>query len=115
NELDYYSLKDKFVKSNAGVFDRGNHPRGLIKIAAEFFKRGANGFFVEPRHFALLDHLAFFVLRAACHCEHHRSGIFLILRHEEILNFCTAAEGEQQKTGRDWIERAAMTNLSDLQ
>src|SRR5205814_5395944 len=107
--LDCFPLTREFVKRNTGVFDGGDHRRSLIKIAAKFLKRGANGFFVESRYFALLDDFTLLILCARCDSEHHGSGIFLVLRHEQILNFCTASEGEQQDAGGDRIESAAVT------
>ena len=46
--------------------------------------------------------------------EFQRAGIFLVFTHEQVLNFCPASDGQQQQSGRDWIERAAMPNLFDL-
>ena len=45
----------------------------------------------------------------------HRADVFLVLAHEQILDFGSASEREQKQTGRNRIERSAMADLFDLQ
>ena len=114
--FDRFSLARQFVERNAALFDGGDHRRHLIKIAAEFLKRGANVAFIEwraPARSSMTSPSRSCVL--GCYPEHQRPRIFLVLAHEQILNFGSASEGEKEQAGRDRIERAAMADFLDLQ
>src|SRR5437667_9107889 len=112
--LDRFPLARQLVKRNSSMFDRGNHRRHLIKIAAKFFESSANCVVGKWRNLARLDNLAFAVMRrrgdSKCHC----AGVLLVFRHEEVLNFGTASQSQQKQTRRDRIECAAMADLFDL-
>src|SRR5438874_11486669 len=113
--LDRFSLAGKFVKGNSSVFDRRNHRRHLIKIAAKFFKGTANCVIGQSRNLARLDNVAFPVVRRRGDSERHCARVFLIFSHEKVLNFGASTKSQKKQTGRDRIECAAMADLLDLQ
>src|SRR4030095_12935510 len=94
--FDRFSLARELVKGNPGLFNRGNHWRGLIEIAAELFKCSADRSLFQRWHLATLDHFAVFVLCACFGPEHHCAGIFLVLGHEQVLNLCPPPKCEKK-------------------
>ena len=112
--LDDFSLPRQFVERHAALLDGRNHRRHLVKIAGVFFKRGAHVGIIQRRDGT------FFTISPALSCvsvddaEYHRPGIFLVLAHEQVLDFRSASERQKEQAGRDGIQRAAMSNLLDL-
>src|SRR6266404_1457156 len=113
--LDHFSLPRQFIKWDAAVFDGRNHGGHLVKIATKLFKGSANLIFIQRGNGPLIDHFSLSILCAGCDPEHERAGVFLVLAHEQILNLCAAPECEQEQTGGDGIERAAMADLFHLE
>ena len=113
--LDHFSLPRQLIKWDAAVFDRRNHWRHLVKIAAKLFKGGANLIFIQRGHRPLINHFSLSILRAGCDAERKRAGVFFVLAHEQVLDFRAAPEREQEQTGGDGIERAAMADFFHLE
>jgi len=113
--VDHFSLARQFIEGHTAMFFGRDHWRRLIKIAAEFFKGGANLIFIERRHVALIDDFALSILCACRHAEQQGARIFLVFAHQQILNFRPASQREQQETGRDRIEGPAMADFLDPQ
>jgi hypothetical protein len=83
------------------------------KIASKFLKRGANLIFIQRGNRSLFSHFTLSILGAGRYAEHKRSDVFLVFAHEQILNFRSAPQREQQQTSGDGIERAAMADFRD--
>jgi hypothetical protein len=111
--LNHFSLARKFVERYAAMFFCRDHRRHLMEIAAKFFKGGANLILIEWWHVALSDDFALSILRGGRHAEQQGPRIFLVFAHEQILNFRPAPKREQEQTGGDRIEGAAMADFLD--
>ena len=113
--FDGFSLAREFVEGNTPLLDGRDHWRHLIKITGVFFKRGADRGIIQWRHWTLFQRHTGAVLGISRYSQQHRAGVILVFAHEEILNFGSAPEGEQEQTGRDRIKRAAVPDLFYLQ
>src|SRR4029077_3710753 len=70
--LNHLSLAGQFVERHAAMFFGRNHRWHLIKIAAEFFKRGADFIFSEPGNRPLIDNFTLSILGAGRDAKHER-------------------------------------------
>ena len=59
--------------------------------------------------------LAIGVLAVGDFAEAQRADILLVLAHEEVLDFCSPADGDDQETGCEWVERAAVADFLGVQ
>jgi len=111
--LDHFSLARQFVERHSAMLFCRDHWRHLIEIAAKFFKGGPNLNLIERWHVALIDDFALSILGAGRHAEQQGPGIFLVLAHQQILNFRPASKREQQQAGGDRVEGATMADFLD--
>src|SRR6266404_6171701 len=109
------TLPCQFVKRNACVLFRRDHRGQLIKVAPEFFERCADGGLTDPRHVALIHDFTFSILRACRDSECERTGIFLILAHEQILDFGSTSDRQEKQAGSNRVECSAVAHFSDLE
>ena len=113
--LDHLALARQLVERHAALFDRRNHRRHLVEIAAEFFKGRPHLFLGQLRHRSFFEHLPARSWVSVVAPSDKRADVFLVLAHEQILDLRPAAEGENEQTGGDRVERAAMADLFDLE
>jgi hypothetical protein len=50
------------------------------------------------------------ILRPGGDAEEHGADVFLVLAHQQVLNFCAATNDNDQQPRRERIERAAMAD-----
>ena len=67
--LDHFSLARQFVERHAALFDRRNHRRHLVKIAANISQTRRERGLGQLRHGPLFDHLARAVLRVGRYAQ----------------------------------------------
>src|SRR6516165_6314739 len=102
----------QFIERNSIFLDGRHHGRHLVEVTVKFVEGGFNScrvdFAVVPR----LDNIAIPILTVCDLAELDAPNIFLVLRHQKVLDLCTASENDQQKSSGKRIECAAMPDFS---
>ena len=112
--LDGLASAGEFVERHAALFERRHHGRDLIKIAGIFFEGGFELFAGEVGHRFLLGDFSVGILRIGDGAELHGGGVFLILGHEQVLDFGRLADDEHEEAGGERVERAAVADFFEM-
>ena len=88
------ALAGELVERHAVFLDRADHGRGLVEIAMKFGEGGFDLILGKIRHGLGFQNLAVGVLAVGRLAEAEGADILLVLAHEEVLDFCAPAEGE---------------------
>ena len=91
------ALTRELVERNSIFLDRANHRRSLVKIAPEFGERRLDLFAGKIGDRLRFRHFSVGILAVSRYPEPYRSAVFFVLAHEQILDFCSPADGDEQR------------------
>ena len=112
--LDGLAGAGEFVERDAALLEGRDHRRDLIKVTGVFLEGGLELLAGEVGHGLFLECLAVGVLGIGDDAELHGRGVFLVLGHEQVLDFGCLADDEHEEAGGERIERAAMADLLEM-
>ena len=109
------ALTRELVEWHTIFLDGADHRRRLIKIAMVFGERRIQLIAGKIGDRPGFDDLSVGVLAVRDLTEAQRADILLVLAHEEVLDFCSSADGDDQETCRERVERAAVADFFGVQ